>query len=191
MTTTLSTAEAIADTLTDSGFDVRSPAWENAVNLKVTNARSALCELTVNSDGRVSWDYNTFDGARTSAEHVISIVLDLLSPALDEGASLRLPTFPDLTLKGMVGRALMDSGMNVSLSMPTRDEQFFDTYSEIAITNPAEPSRGTVYVADHGAISWECQVREAPGGPGELTVNDVATTIARALSRTQPARCAA
>ena len=163
MTTTLSAAGAIADILTGSGFDVRSPAWEDAVNLKVTNARSALCELTISSDGHVTWDYTTFDGGRTSAEHIVSIVLDLLSPAWDDAISLRLSALPDLTLKGLAGRALVERGMDVSLSLPGRDEQFFEAYAEIAITNPAEPGRGTVRVADHGAICWTCQVCEAAG----------------------------
>jgi serine/threonine-protein kinase RsbW len=189
--TTLGVAEAIADALTGSGFDVRSPAWENAVNLKVTNVRSALCELTISSEGRFTWDYSTFDGGRTRAEHIISIVLDLLSPGWDDTIAVRLPSLPDLTLKGLVGRALVERGLDVSLSLPERDEQFFEAYAEISIGNPAEPDRGTVRVADHGAISWACQVREAAGCSGGLGTNDIATTIARALSRTQPASCPA
>ncbi len=81
--------------------------------------------------------------------------------------------------------------MDVSLSLPGRDEQFFEAYAEIAITNPAEPGRGTVRVADHGAICWTCQVYDAAGCSGGLSINDVATAVARSLSRTQPARCLA
>jgi hypothetical protein len=191
MTTTLTAAKAIADTLTGSGFDVRSPAWEDAVNLKVTNARSALCELTIGSDGRVTWDYQTFDGGRASAEHLFSIVLDLLSPAWDDTIAVRLPAFPDLTLKGLVGRALVERGMCVTLSQQGTDQQFFEAYAEITITSPAEPDRGAVDVTDHGAICWVCQVQEAAGCPGGLGIDEVARTVAQALTRTQPQRCPA
>ena len=118
MTTTLSAAKAIADTLTGSGFDVRSPAWEDAVNLKVTNARSALSELTIRPDGHVTWDYSTYDGRHTNAAHLVSIVLDLLSPAWEDATAVRLPVVPDLTLKGLVGRALAEGGMRVDRSEP-------------------------------------------------------------------------
>lgn len=190
MTTTLSAAQAIADTLTGSDFDVRSPAWADAVTLKVTNARSAFCELTIGSDGKVTWDYSTYDGRHTSAAHLISIVLDLLSPAWDDTTSIvRLPIVPDLTLKGVVGRALVEGGMRVALSQPHTDQQFFDAYAEITVTNPAEPGRGAVSVADHGAISWECQVHEVAGRSGGLSVNQIAATIIQALSRTHRPCC--
>ena len=188
MTMKLSAAEAIADTLTDSGFDVRSPAWEDSISLKVTNARSALCELTLNSDGRVTWDYCTYDGGRTSAEHMISIVLDLLSPAWDEATTFRMSALPDVTLKGLVGRALVERGMHVTLSPQARDEQFFEAYAEIASTNPAEPGRGIVRVADHGAICWACRLQQV-GSSGGLSIDEIARTIAQALGRTQVARC--
>ncbi len=44
-------------------------------------------------------------------------------------------------------------------------------------------------VADHGAICWQCQIQEAEGRPGGLSINEIATTMAKALSRTQQACC--
>lgn len=137
-------------------------------------------------NGRVTWDYRTFDGGRTSAEHMIGIVLDLLSPAWDDTIAVRRPALPDLTLKGLVGRALAERGMNVALSLRGADEQFFETYAEITITNPAEPGRGAVRVADHGAICWECQIHKAGENSLGRSNEEVARTIAQALTRTQP-----
>jgi hypothetical protein len=89
------------------------------------------------------------------------------------------------------GRALIEGGMRVVFSQPETEQQFFEVYSEIAITNPAEPGRGTVHVADHGAIFWECQVHQAAGRSGGLSINQIATTIAQALSRTHQPCCIA
>lgn len=191
MTTMLKAAEAIADTLTDSGFDVRSPTCGSAVDLKVTNVRSALCELTIWSNGAVIWDYLTFDGPRTSAEHIVSIMLDLLSPDWDETAPLRLSALPDLMLKGLVGRALVERGMTVALSKPDSDDRSFEVDAEIIITNPADLARGTAHLTDDGAICWECRLHGTAEGQAGLTVTDIAETITRALRRTQAASCAA
>lgn len=189
MTAPLSAAKAIADTLTQSGFDVLSPAWEDAVNLKVTNARSVLCELTINPNGEITWDYRTFDGGRTSAEHLTSIVLDLLSPAWDETTALRFPRQPDLTLKGVIGRALVDRGMCVTLGLSYQDQQFFEAHAEITVTNPAEPSRGSACVSDHGAICWKCRAHQSVTSSVGLNTDEIAKTIARTLARTQLASC--
>jgi hypothetical protein len=143
------------------------------------------------SDGHITWDYSTFDGRHTSAAHILTIVLDLLSPSWQDTTALRLPIIPDLTLMGLVGRALIESGMRVTMDQPATDQQFFETYSEITITNPAEPGRGTVLVADHGAICWQCQAREPAETVGGLSIRDIAITLAQALSRSSQPCCIA
>jgi hypothetical protein len=116
-------------------------------------------------------------------------VLDLLSPAWEDGPVVRVPVVPDRSLQGLIGRALTESGMRVAWVQPDADQQFFGTFAEIIVTNQAEPGRGTVRVADHGAICWEIQVRDAAGCSGGLSISGVAITIGKALARTQQPFC--
>ena len=189
MTTTLDTAQAVADRLTSWGFGVYSPAWEDAVNLKITSTRGGQSELTITSTGHLTWDYRSFNGRHASPAHLISVVLDLLSPAWEDGPAVRVPVVPDRSLQGLIGRALTESGMDVATIQQNADQQSFGTFAEIVITNPARPGRGTVRVADHGATCWEIQVREAAGCPGGLSISEVAITIGKALARTQQPCC--
>lgn len=181
-TSALAAATAIAGRLTAAGFGIHNPVWEDAVSLKVTGTRSAFSEVNISAHGLVAWDYHPFDGRHTNPAHLISVVLDLLSPAWEDTSSLRLPIVPDLTLEGMVARALIEAGMRIDRSQPETEQQFFDGITEIVITNPAEPRRGIVRFAGHGAICWECETSEA-AGPDGLSTGEIAATITRALWR--------
>lgn len=190
MTTTLTTAQSVAHALTSWGFGICIPAWEGAVNLKITSSRGALSELTISSTGHLTWDYHSFNGRHASAAHLISVVLDLLDPDWeDDSVAVRLPVVPDLTLQGLISRALIESGMRVTHRQPESGQQFFGSFADIIVNNPAEPGRGTVRVADHGAICWEIQVRETAGGSGGFGINEIALTIGKALARTQQPCC--
>ena len=42
---------AVADRLTDHGLDILGPEWEKTHGFKITNARGALCEVTIAENG--------------------------------------------------------------------------------------------------------------------------------------------
>lgn len=68
----------VADGLTSQGFDVRSPAWEDAEFLRVTNVRGMLCEVTINSTGRVCWECRLCNGSHHDPAHVVNMVSGIL-----------------------------------------------------------------------------------------------------------------
>lgn len=53
----------IADELTGSGFAAHSPVWDGSAYMKITNARGALCDVTITTYGTVTWDYRSCDGS--------------------------------------------------------------------------------------------------------------------------------
>jgi hypothetical protein len=89
---------------------------------------------------------------------------------------------PNLTLKGAVGRALAERGLQVTLEVLDRDNDFYEAYAEIQVTNPADPGRGTARVTDDGELSWQCT---ACGPDDGITPAEIAATLARALARGQ------
>src|SRR5260370_6710851 len=139
MTTPMTTAQTLADRLTSWGFGIYSPGWEDAVKLKITSTGGGVSELTVSSAGHITWDSHSFNGRHASPAHLISVVLDLLNPAWEEGSSAaRLPVVPDRSLQGLIGRALIKSRMRVASIQRDAEQQSFGTFAEIIITNPRQ-----------------------------------------------------
>lgn len=173
---------AIADGLTARGFDLRGPAWEESQQLAITNVRGAVCELTVTTSGRLTWEYRPCRGTHIDPAHIVDMVLTILDAgdrAENEAAPAR---YPGLTLKGMVGRALGERGMAVRLELLCQDDVNYDVYAEIEVANPAKPGRGTVRVADDGTVEWACSLRGPASVAEGLQPDDVAGTIAKALA---------
>jgi hypothetical protein len=73
----------IADDLTASGFAAHSPIWDGSAYLTITNARGALCDLTITTSGTVTWEYRSRHGSHINPDQITGIVLDLLSPGSD------------------------------------------------------------------------------------------------------------
>jgi hypothetical protein len=78
--------------------------------------------------------------------------------------------------------------MHVTLDTLDRDETFYEIYAEVAITNPAQPHRGTARVTDDGAIWWHCRIRDHHHATDGLEVTDITDTIARTLTRPETTR---
>src|ERR1700722_18261191 len=154
-----SVAEAIADGLNSHGFDVHIPGQPGNVFLQVTNVHGASCELAIFGSGEFHWDYRCLDGGRSDPAVLTEMIMcilggDHLSP---ERASPECNS--QMTLKGQIGRVLAGQGMQVRRDVLDQDASAFEIYSEIAVTNPTHPDRGTVRVADDGLISWHGQMR--------------------------------
>jgi hypothetical protein len=177
---------AIADELTAVDFEARSPVWEGSAYMKISNARGALCELTIADGGTVTWDYRSRDGRHIHPDQITGIVLDLLNPGHDQHPVAIPAHQPDVTLKGAVGRALAGHGLQVTLKLLDRDDDFYEAYAEIEVTNPADPARGTARVTDDGDLSWQCT---ACGPDGGITPAEIAATLTRALAGAQHIPC--
>jgi len=176
----------IADELTATGLAAHSPIWDGSAYLKITNARGALCDLTITTSGTVTWDYRSRHGSHTDPDQITGIVLDLLSPGSDRHPAAAPARHADMTLKGAVGRALAGQGMRVSLNLLDQDNDFYEAYAEIQVTNPADPARGTARVSDDGELSWQCRTHDLVGG---ITPTEIAATLARALASAHHTPC--
>ncbi len=175
------TAEIAADALNAHGFDVRNPAQQGSSILQVTNVRGALCELVMCGSGVFDWEYRSLEGSQSDPSRLAAMAMCILS--VDRAADSCVPVAHNrgVTLKGQIGRALADQGMHVSLNVLDTDELFFEVYSEVAITNPARPDRGTVCVADDGLLWWRGQVRNADHREDGLDLADITDTLTRTL----------
>jgi hypothetical protein len=179
--------ETVADALCSRGFDVRNPAKDESSYLRITNVRGTLCELTIHDSGVADWEYRSCDGSQPDPTLMTTIAMCILDPA--PGNYGPVPHDPHLTLKGMIGRALADQGMLVSLHVLDTDRLFFDVYAEIAVTNPAQRDRGTIRVSDDGAIWWQCRIlQDQESCIHGLELGEIADTIARALTTAHGAR---
>ncbi len=179
--------EVVADRLTDHGYDIRSPTWEERSVIKITNARAALSELSISDSGAVEWEYRPIAGSQADPSLLSAIMACLLSVQRPAAAELQLRAHPPMSLKGVVGRALSDVGLLVGLAVLGGDDYLLDAYSEIAVTNPARQDRGAAYLADEGAIWWHCRISDSMPGRAGLTLADISQTIAHALTSTHHA----
>jgi hypothetical protein len=167
---------ALADGLTGEGFDISGPALDGLRYLKVMNVRGTWCEIIVRENGVMRWDYRPFGCGRPDPHRAIEITLAALGAG---GREFSLPgEFSVLSFKGVVGRVLCGRDMQVRMGAVIADDFFYDSYSEIVITNPARAERGTVWVSDDGVVRWECQYGE---DAGRASLRDITETIARVL----------
>jgi transcriptional regulator with XRE-family HTH domain len=180
-------AEVIADALSMRDFDICEPGQPGSAFLQVTNVCGARCELTVYDSGRLDWEYRHQDGDRSDPCLLAAMTLRLLGGDHPRTGSAHVTHHPQQTLKGQVGRAAADQGMQVCQNVLDKDAQLFEVYAEIPVTNPARPDRGTVRIADDGLICWHCQVHH-PGHPENgLEIGEITTTLAQALTAARQA----
>jgi hypothetical protein len=185
-TNAATTSLAIADELTAAGYGTQSPIWDGSAYLKIHNARGALCDLTIKTDGTVIWDYRTRDGQHIDPRQLARIALDLLSPRSRQHPAAVPARQPGTTLTSAVAQTLTRHGIRVTPGLTDHDHHTGETYTEIQATSPASPARGTICVTDDGALIWQCRTHPHPGG---LTPDDIAATPTRALIGAQHTPC--
>ena len=179
----MSTADLVADGLTHQGFDVRDPVLERAHFLKVTNARHAYCEIMISENGTVTWEYRRFDG-RLGPAQMTSMAISILGADRAEREGKPLTQQPGQTLKGTVGQALRERGMQVRVKILNPDD-LCELDAEVWAVNPAMASRGTARVNDNGMVRWDCRLSE-PGAQDEgITLDELVKTVVNALMLAQ------
>jgi hypothetical protein len=75
---------------------------------------------------------------------------------------------PSLTLKGIVGRASRERGMQAAITILDPDD-FCELDAEVCITNPAMPGRGAVRVNDEDMTPRECRLTEPAADDDGIT----------------------
>lgn len=172
-------ALTIADTLTGHYFDVRTPGWDGSHLLQVTNARGLLCDILISVGGSVEWECRPIVSDQADPVRTAEMVRRILGG----NAGGRPAEAPSswFGFKSIVGRLLADSGMDVSVQT-YEDPLFFDVYSEISVTNPAQPGRGRARIADDGLVTWQCRIRTQPDDNRAIDPGEIAGIIAQALA---------
>lgn len=170
------TALAISGVLARSGIEARWPCPHDPGCLQITNVPGIRADITVEDGGNARWEYRLPDGDAITADQIIGMAMELLGAG---PADLRDPPVERecLTLKGIAGRALRKRGLRVQLKIIGQDDDNFDVFPEIWITNPAQPGRGMVRADDDGVVRWECRLTGRSVSPAEF-----AATISRILT---------
>jgi hypothetical protein len=174
-------AEAIADALTREDLDVQFPGQDGNSFLQVTNVPGALCELTICDSGLFDWQYRCLDSSRRDTAVLAAAVLRMLAGQPSDGRP-PVTAEPRLTMISQAGRTLARQGMQVRLNLLDTDEQLFEIYSEIAVTNPARPDRGTIRLADGGLIRWRGQLSNPADPESGLALSELTGTLTRVLT---------
>jgi hypothetical protein len=174
---------AVADGLSDHGFDILGPEWEATHHFKVTNVLGALCEVTISRNGSVSWEYRQIHGCRADPSHVTSMVLALLGAGRTEHHGTRPSLYTGLTLKGAVGLAMRERGLHARLGCVMPDEVACEVYAEVEVTNPRQSDRGKVWVSDDGVVRWEFRLSDPTQGITGMDPEEISKTIASSLPR--------
>ncbi len=171
----------VADGLIDQGFSILVPAWQSSCLLKVTNAPDALSELIITADGSVTWEYRCLDGRQHDVQQLVDLVLGLLGAEIPESDEPHSGCDQPASAHTAVGSLLSELGMRVTSEVmdPAHD------YAETRVTNPAQPGRGAVCLADGGATWWDCKLSDSSTGAEGVDLSEIVATIARVLHRLQ------
>lgn len=177
-------ALVIADGLSSHHLDVGSPGWDGAQLLKVTNVPGTLCYISVAADGAVEWEHWPCEGRQADPACTAAMVLGILGA--DDASTVAVPAAGcrcSVSFTGVAGRILVGCGLRVVVRAYP-DQEALEVYSDIEVTSPDRPERGTVRVAGDGSLAWCCRARVAPEDEGALDLAEVAGIIARALTGT-------
>ena len=167
---------AVADQLTGAGYDTRSPAWEDRGYLKITNPPGATSELTISTSGHVTWEYRPARPGHLEPVRIAAIITGLLDPGTRPAPPVEPRTHR--TLITTTGRALAKHGLDVTLGILDMSQAFCDIYTELRITNPNRPERGTATLASDATIYWDTHTQVGH------TLDTITATIISALSQT-------
>jgi hypothetical protein len=168
-------AQPLARRLAAAGLGVEISRRRDTCELTIVGAANGKSLLTLATSGQAPWYYEPATGPLTSPVTLTAIIAYLLGTPHD---TYGVAAYRALPLKGRVGRSLQDQGLTVVLHV-SEDLESFEATTDIEVTSPARPSRGTVRLSDDAALDWHCDWRTAfDDNPTALI--DVITPILRA-----------
>jgi hypothetical protein len=150
-------AQPLARRLAAAGLGVEISRRRDTCELTIVGAASGKSLLTLGTSGQARWYYEPATGPLTSPVTLTTIIAYLLGTPHDTPI---LAAYRALPLKGRVGRSLQDQGLTVVLNV-SEDLESFEATTDIEVTSPARPSRGTVRLSDDAAVDWRCDWRTA------------------------------
>jgi len=142
----------VAEGLSAQGFKITYPEFDYERCLTFVGLDGVSSSVTVSDNGRVEWECF---GRAADPGKIADLAATLLA-----GRSVDCPRWDDTTLapdvpfKGIVGRQLKASGLDVCLQV-YEDQDFYDVLAEIVVTDPDARDYATVRVADDGAVTWQ------------------------------------
>jgi hypothetical protein len=166
---------AVARKLTAHGFAVPEPEEPESRRLMVTNLPGTTCDVRVDDDGGVTWEYWRRVSKGADPDRLAGLVEWLLAPERSARPRRTAGRVVTAGLWGIVGRALKARGLQVDLAVCADDHEL-EVVADIVVTNPAHPERGRVLVGDEAGLTWESDYyTPAPQDP--LTIADVIITV--------------
>ena len=179
-------AQVIIGRLAASGLGARASRWRDRDDLIICNLTAAQSCLTLTGSGHACWHYQPAAGPDTDAAVLTAIILHILGAPHAAHSTPGAGAYRAFPLKGTVGRCVQDRGLTVTL-LVCQDWESFEATTEIEVTSPARPWLGTIRLADHGALDWDCDYRAAfHGDPAQIA--DVITPILRPPAAHSPAQ---
>ena len=153
------------------GADTRDRGdMQEIVILNVTGARSCL---DITDSGYALWHYEPRTGPATDPTALTAIILHIFGAPPPATSPEDYRAFP---LKGAAGRQLQDHGLHVNLQV-YKDLASFEATTEIEVTSPAQPRRGSVHLNDEGELEWECDYGAAFHGDAAGLIDTIVPVL--------------
>ena len=168
---------AVAGQLAAHGFGVSGPDRDEGRRLTITNLPGTTCEITVEDNGFVTWEYWRGASKGADPDRLAGLAMHLLTAG--RGGLPRQGTGTRNVrtgLQAIIGRELEANGLTVDLEVYA-DHVSFEVAAEIVVTNPAHPGRGRVRIGDEPGLTWECGYQEDPSDT-EAIADTIITTLA-------------
>jgi hypothetical protein len=168
----------IVDFLRADGYGLNIPAWDGDAYLRITNVLRAFTDLTVTSQDDVIWHYRSAQGSHVHPSRLTGIAIDLLDPDHTKAVPFLAPYRAKAIIHMAVNYVLLRYGFATALRQahPCAD-------AILTVTNPDQPTRGTIRITNDGRLEWHIRTPHHPDGG--LTLPDIAATISRTLTRAQ------
>jgi hypothetical protein len=178
--------EAAGDELNAQGFDVSTFTALDCGYLKINSVWATVADLTIFRNWTVDFDYHCFDGAPHDPGEMTAITLAILHDDDRGGEAAR---YPHLSFLFSIARAALDQGLSVELNSNDPSNAYWKITDEVTVTNPNRPERGTIRVTADGALLWRCQLLDQPRDTVGLGINEITSSIVRAIGSAQVVKC--
>lgn len=176
--------------MTRSGFGVQPSEhpWNDRITIDWPGTR---CTLSASDQGCAELVYQPGSGPDPD------LTADLATALLTGGSGpfprlTRDHRHAGITFNGVVGRELKARGLNVALEV-YRDDDYFDTRSEIVATGPGTADDAYVAVTGDGCLTWASEHWSDPESSGWITgpaavAGAMVEAVTQALYCLRPAR---
>jgi hypothetical protein len=162
--------------LNTAGLGTECSSRCDGYELIISGVATGKSCLSLTGIRQACWHYEPLAGSSTHPAALTAIIGHLLAAPYSTRAVRDQTAYRAFPLKGKVGRMLENLGLTVALRV-TEDWESFEATTDIDVTSPARPSRGTVRLSDDAAVDWRCNWRTAFQSPAALI--DTITPILR------------